>query len=374
MSDEWVMVPRDLLQRVDAALQRHLDRHAPMRIPVDQTDSDLVQSDVQALIAAPAAPQQAEPVAQIGWADEFGNLFPMGAWKPTQRTHHDSHKTAWRAVYLHPPAAEVQQAEPVGDFQRSAPGKIWMNLGNDGMDEIEYPTWDALVRADENITWSEDRIDATDIPYVRADLAHPPAAEVQRGSGVGAPMSAHPDETAVDEFASMMKAKLSAARKRGKSGWNDPGWHPDDISAALREHVDKGDPVDVANYAMFLALREEGIAPHPPAAEEPLQGGLDNEELLEAWRTKVPGVEPTDCDLRAFALGVEFGTRGKRVYFDERNSARDAWRRRVKQCETLEAEVQRLRDAALAVVDAYRNIGPVTVAIDALRRVLEGGE
>ena len=109
MSDEWVMVPRDLLQRVDAALQRHLDRHAPMRIPVDQTDSDLVQSDVQALITAPAAPQQAEPVAQIGWADEFGNLFPMGAWKPTQRTHHDSHKAAWRPVFLHPPAAEVQR-------------------------------------------------------------------------------------------------------------------------------------------------------------------------------------------------------------------------------------------------------------------------
>ena len=120
------------------------------------------------------------PMAQIGWADEFGNLFPMGAWKPAQRTWRDSHKTAWRPVFLHPPAAEVQQAEPVGDFQRSAPGKIWMNLGNDGMDEIEYPTWDALVRADENITWSEDRIDATDIPYVRADLAHPPAAEVQR--------------------------------------------------------------------------------------------------------------------------------------------------------------------------------------------------
>ena len=126
-----------------------------------------------------AAPQQAEPVAQIGWADEFGNLFPMGAWKPTQRTHHDSHKTAWRPVFLHPPAAEVQQSQPAGHAQRSAPGKIWMNLGNDGMDEIEYPTWDALVRADENITWSEDRIDATDIPYVRADLAHPPAAEVQ---------------------------------------------------------------------------------------------------------------------------------------------------------------------------------------------------
>ena len=46
---------------------------------------------------------------QIGWSDEFGNLFPMGAWKPAQRTHHDSHKTAWRPVFLHPPAAEVQR-------------------------------------------------------------------------------------------------------------------------------------------------------------------------------------------------------------------------------------------------------------------------
>ena len=53
--------------------------------------------------------QRAEPVAQIGWADEFGNLFPMGAWKPSQRTYHDSHKMAWRPVFLHPPAAEVQR-------------------------------------------------------------------------------------------------------------------------------------------------------------------------------------------------------------------------------------------------------------------------
>ena len=64
---------------------------------------------IAALIAAPAAPQQAEPVAQIGWADEFGNLFPMAAWKPAQRTHHDSHKTAWRPVFLHQPADEVQR-------------------------------------------------------------------------------------------------------------------------------------------------------------------------------------------------------------------------------------------------------------------------
>ena len=74
-----------------------------------------------------AAPQQAEPAAQIGWADEFGNLFPMGAWKPTQRTHHDSHKAAWRPVFLHPPADEVRRLR-------------------DALDEIESETQDVSIQ------------------------------------------------------------------------------------------------------------------------------------------------------------------------------------------------------------------------------------
>ena len=74
-----------------------------------------------------AAPQQAEPVAQIGWADEFGNLFPMGAWKPAQRTHHDSHKAAWRPVFLHPPADEVRRLR-------------------DALDEIESETQDVSIQ------------------------------------------------------------------------------------------------------------------------------------------------------------------------------------------------------------------------------------
>ncbi len=86
---------------------------------------------IAALIAAPAAPQQAEPVEQIGWADEFGNLFQMGAWKPAQRTHHDSHKTAWRAVYLHAPAAEVQMLRAAArDVCEWADAAQWA-LGNE---------------------------------------------------------------------------------------------------------------------------------------------------------------------------------------------------------------------------------------------------
>lgn len=34
---------------------------------------------------------------------------------------------------------------------------------------------------------------------------------------------------------------------------------------------------------------------------------MTNDELLAAWKRKLPGVEPTDRDLSAFALGVEVG-------------------------------------------------------------------
>ena len=119
MSDEWVMVPRDLLQRVDAALQRHLDRHAPMRIPVDQTDADLVQSDVQALIAAPAAPQQAEPVGYFV-NDESDDQWHQVDYE--QRNGADTYP-----LYLHPPADEVRRLR-------------------DALDEIESETQDVSIQ------------------------------------------------------------------------------------------------------------------------------------------------------------------------------------------------------------------------------------
>jgi hypothetical protein len=56
----------------------------------------------------------------------------------------------------------------------------------------------------------------------------------------------------VDRFAAAMKHKLKkAAVEKGRSGWNDPSWTPDDIKADLLRHVEKGDPVDVANLAAF---------------------------------------------------------------------------------------------------------------------------
>ena len=147
MTTEWVLVPREptakmVLAAFDAITNASGEGmiHARWRCMLDAapaaaqlTDAEMTRTEAWQSITdelahaaylrgieegkrQAAAPQQAEPVAQIGWADEFGNLFPMGAWKPTQRTHHDSHKTAWRAVYLHPPAAEVQRL--ARDFHR----------------------------------------------------------------------------------------------------------------------------------------------------------------------------------------------------------------------------------------------------------------
>lgn len=78
-----------------------------------------------------------------------------------------------------------------------------------------------------------------------------------------APASEHPDDEAVERFASMLKAKLAKAREKGRRGWADPSWPATEINRQLHEHAAKGDPLDVAAYAMFLALRGEASAGAP---------------------------------------------------------------------------------------------------------------
>lgn len=68
----------------------------------------------------------------------------------------------------------------------------------------------------------------------------------------------HPDDEAVDKFAAAMKQKLALAREKGRGGWEI--CPPEELSRMLREHVEKGDPRDVANFCMFLWSLGHGIA------------------------------------------------------------------------------------------------------------------
>jgi hypothetical protein len=52
-----------------------------------------------------------------------------------------------------------------------------------------------------------------------------------------------------------MKAKMAAARAKGRGGWQDCS--EGDLLDMLRHHVRKGDMRDVANIAMMIHLNRE---------------------------------------------------------------------------------------------------------------------
>lgn len=55
----------------------------------------------------------------------------------------------------------------------------------------------------------------------------------------------------VSAFSYKMTDKLITKSLEGKGGWDDEEWTIEDIKKALIEHIEKGDPIDVANFAAF---------------------------------------------------------------------------------------------------------------------------
>lgn len=64
------------------------------------------------------------------------------------------------------------------------------------------------------------------------------------------------DQHCVNHFAHAMSAKMAVSAAKGRSGWDDRKRVSDnDLRLMLREHVEKGDPIDVANFCMMLYMR-----------------------------------------------------------------------------------------------------------------------
>ncbi|KVP77489.1 hypothetical protein WJ92_02595 [Burkholderia ubonensis] len=93
----------------------------------------------------------------------------------------------------------------------------------------------------------------------------------------------HSDDVAVDSFAAVMKHKLALARDKGRGGWETCS--PADLSRMLREHVEKGDPRDVANFCMMLWHHGSPIVIASPAARVE---SLTSEQVSEVWDS-MPG-------------------------------------------------------------------------------------
>lgn len=58
------------------------------------------------------------------------------------------------------------------------------------------------------------------------------------------------DNTSVIQFTDAMQAKMTVSREKGRSGWHTVP--VEDLWRMLREHVEKGDPIDIANFAMMI--------------------------------------------------------------------------------------------------------------------------
>ena len=65
------------------------------------------------------------------------------------------------------------------------------------------------------------------------------------------------DNEAVDKLAQAMKSKLAKKREQGYHGWAT--CKHGDLVQLLINHVDKGDPIDVANFCAFLFARGESL-------------------------------------------------------------------------------------------------------------------
>lgn len=60
----------------------------------------------------------------------------------------------------------------------------------------------------------------------------------------------HQDDIDVQRFAQAMKTKMALKRDEGRGGWQQCA--PDELWRMLQDHVQKGDPVDIANFAMMI--------------------------------------------------------------------------------------------------------------------------
>lgn len=70
---------------------------------------------------------------------------------------------------------------------------------------------------------------------------------------------AEADDNGVNALACAMKSKLAAKRAEGYGGWNKPDdCAVEHLAKLLLDHLPKGDPVDIANFAMMLFNREGG--------------------------------------------------------------------------------------------------------------------
>ncbi|MHB1704959.1 MAG: hypothetical protein ACYCSH_02770 [Acidithiobacillus sp.] len=76
------------------------------------------------------------------------------------------------------------------------------------------------------------------------------------GVALGAMSDVEADHFLVRQCAEHMAAKLALSRAKGRGGWHTPRCDVSHLHRMLREHVEKGDMVDVLNLAGMILVRQ----------------------------------------------------------------------------------------------------------------------
>jgi hypothetical protein len=119
----------------------------------------------------------------------------------------------------------------------------------------------AVRRLAERLKWMLDADQFRNVEAMLSAIAAPDAIP-------DAEAAVNPDDAAVDRFAAAMKTKMAASRAKGRSGWDNEALCPASrLQDMLIEHLAKGDPVDVGNFAMMLWNRGERVAAPAQAGE-----------------------------------------------------------------------------------------------------------
>lgn len=163
----------------------------------------------------------------------------------------------------------AQSAEPVAwRWKPDADSEEWTLLTRKPDSGISEPLYASPVPATSE-RWVLDEVERLRPAYAsgsmldvggRQLLDHFGKLPARRTTPQASP--AHTDDLAVDRFAVAMKAKLAKKRGDGRGGWEDKSdCSAEYLSDLLRDHVAKGDPVDVGNLSMMLHQRGERITP-----------------------------------------------------------------------------------------------------------------
>ena len=104
------------------ALAERIDLYAQLGVE----GCDQWQNDLRAVVTMLNGMADAKPVA---WIDEFGNAFPLDAWKPAKRTGYlDFHKRVWKPLFTHP-APQPQPEQHCAHERFGVAGNVFDSRG-----------------------------------------------------------------------------------------------------------------------------------------------------------------------------------------------------------------------------------------------------